>query len=263
MPKPELEFFRPDHLPWQPVGGSTTGGAGGEGVMQKILSHDARTGDVTRLLRFDAGVETKETITHDFWEEVWIVEGTLVDLGKGQTFTAGMYACRPPGMIHGPYRVPAGGCVTFEIRYGKQMGGQTTMADEIRRVDYFYVQVPNKPGEGARALNVLREAGVNLLAFSGFPAGRGAQMDFVPEDAAAFRQVARKAKWKLTGPKKAFLVAGDDRPGVVADVMQRLADAKINVTAIDAVCAGTGRYGAILWVAPKDVTRAAKVLGAR
>lgn len=136
------------------------------------------------------------------------------------------------------------------------------MADDIRRVDYFYVQVPNKPGEGARVLGALRDAGVNLLAFSGFPEGRGAQMDFVPEDAAAFRQAARNATWKLKGPKKAFLVAGDDRPGVVAELMRKLADAKINVTAIDAVSAGSGRYGAILWVAPRDVGRAAKALGA-
>ena len=116
MPKPELEFFIPDRVAWEPVAPSATGGAGGSGVRQKILSRDAETGDVTRLLRFDAGVETTETIAHDFWEEVFILEGELIDLGKGQTFTAGMYACRPPGMIHGPYRVPAG-CTTFEIRY--------------------------------------------------------------------------------------------------------------------------------------------------
>jgi hypothetical protein len=30
-----------------------------------------------------------------------------------------MYACRPPGMIHGPYRVPKG-CVTLEMRYYKK-----------------------------------------------------------------------------------------------------------------------------------------------
>jgi len=87
-------------------------------VSQKILSRN-EDGDVTRLLRFDAGVETSGTITHDFWEEVWILEGELMDLGKGQTFTAGMYACRPPGMVHGPYRVPKG-CVTFEVRYFKR-----------------------------------------------------------------------------------------------------------------------------------------------
>jgi len=118
MPKPEHEFFRPDALPWQPVSGSATGGAGGPGVHEKILARDPDTGDVTRLLRFAAGVESSETITHDFWEEVWILEGELIDLGKRQTFTAGMYACRPPGMVHGPYRVPRG-CLTFEIRYRK------------------------------------------------------------------------------------------------------------------------------------------------
>jgi hypothetical protein len=135
------------------------------------------------------------------------------------------------------------------------------MADTVRLVEYFYVMAPQKPGVGAALLAEVRQAGVNLLAFTGFPSGRGAQIDFVPEDAAAFRAVAKKAKWKLTGPKRALLVMGDDRPGVIAELMQRLADAKINVTAIDALCAGAGRYGAILWVAPRDVTKAARALG--
>lgn len=136
------------------------------------------------------------------------------------------------------------------------------MADTIQRVEYFYVHAPNKPGEGARALATLKEAGVNLLAFSGFPSGQRSQLDFVPADAAAFRQVARRARWKLTGPKRAFLIQGDDRIGAVSDALATLAGAKINVTAIDAVCAGAGRYGAILWVSPRDFNRAAKALGA-
>jgi hypothetical protein len=43
--------------------------------------------------------------------------------------------------------------------------------------------------------------------------------------------------------------------------MQKLADAKINVTAIQAVTAGMGRYGAIFWVKPRDTNKAAKALG--
>jgi hypothetical protein len=136
------------------------------------------------------------------------------------------------------------------------------MAESIRRVQYFYVMAPDKPGEGARALQTLREAGVNLLAFSGFPAGKRAQLDFVPEDPAAFRAAARKAKWKVTGPKVGFLIEGDDRTGVMADLYAKLAAARINITASDAVCAGAGRFGAILWVKARDVNRTAKVLGA-
>lgn len=136
------------------------------------------------------------------------------------------------------------------------------MAETVRRVQYFYIMAPDRPGEGARALQVLREAGVGLLAFSGFPVGRRAQLDFVPEDPAAFRAAARKARWKVTGPKVAFLVEGDDRTGVMAELLGKLAEAEINVVASDAVVAGAGRFGAILWVKPGDLRRAAKLLGA-
>jgi hypothetical protein len=136
------------------------------------------------------------------------------------------------------------------------------MADTVQRVEYFYVQVPNKAGEGMRYLSALSEAGINLLAFSGFPEGRGSQLDFLPADAAAFRGFARRSKWKITGPKRAFLLSGDDRVGVVADIHKKLANSKINVTAIDAVCAGAGRYGAILWVTARDYNKAATLLGA-
>jgi hypothetical protein len=135
------------------------------------------------------------------------------------------------------------------------------MADTVRLVDYFYVTVPNTAGEGARILATLKDAGVNLLAFSGFPEGRRAQLDFIPADAAAFKQVAKQAKWKVVGPKRGFLLHGDDRVGAVADLLGRLAAAKISLTAMDAVGVADGRYGAIFWVAPKDVKKAAALLG--
>ncbi len=136
------------------------------------------------------------------------------------------------------------------------------MADTVRQVDYFYVQVPHRAGEAAKALRALKDAGVNLLAFSGFPEGRRAQLDFIPADAAAFKRVAKANKWKAVGPKRGFLIQGDDRVGAIAEIVETLADAKINVTAIDAVCAN-GRYGALCWVAPRDVRKAAQILGAQ
>ena len=136
------------------------------------------------------------------------------------------------------------------------------MADSIRIAQYFYVETPNQPGVGASMLATLRDAGVNLVAFSGFPSGRKAQIDFVPENAETFRAAAKAAKWKVVGPKKCFIVSGADRPGAVAEMLTRLSQAKINVTAVDAVCATGGAYGAILWVEQRDVAKAAKALGA-
>ena len=136
------------------------------------------------------------------------------------------------------------------------------MAETVRKVDYFYIETPDKPGEGAKVLAALRDAGVNLLGFTGFPRRRKAQIDFIPEDAVTFKTAARKAGLKLSAKKTGFLIQGDDRPGAFADIMGKLAAVNINVTASDAVCAGEGRYGAMLWVKPADVRKAAKALGA-
>lgn len=135
------------------------------------------------------------------------------------------------------------------------------MPDTVRLVDYFYVAVPDKPGEGTRILGRLKKAGVYLLSVHTFPKGRRAQVDFVPSNPAAFRTAAKRARWKVTGPKKAFLIQGNDRTGALVQYFAKLGAAKINVTAMDALGAGAKRFGAIIWVKARDVKRAAKALG--
>ena len=135
------------------------------------------------------------------------------------------------------------------------------MAETITRVDYFYIETPNKPGEAARVLNAIKDAGINLLAFSGFPKGRRAQLDFIPADPVAFAKCAKKAGCKLSKKKSGFLIQGENRIGAGADLLKKLADAKINVTAISAICAGKNQYAALLWVKAPDLKRAAKALG--
>lgn len=137
------------------------------------------------------------------------------------------------------------------------------MADTVRRVDYYYATVPDAPGEGQRILAALEESGVNLLAFLGFPVGSGrSQIDLVPEDPQSLRDAADRAGITLSEAKRAFLVQGDDRVGAVADTTAKLAEANVNVTAVAATAAGSGRFGLIVWVAPDDYERAAGALGA-
>lgn len=137
------------------------------------------------------------------------------------------------------------------------------MADTVQRVEYYYVTVRDTAGEGDRILSALKERGINLLAYLGFPAGGGqSQIDLVPEDPASFRQAADQAGLTLSQAKRAFLIQGDDRVGAVTDTTAKLAGANINITAAAATSAGSGRYGMILWVAPAEYERAAGVLGA-
>jgi len=135
------------------------------------------------------------------------------------------------------------------------------MADQIRRIEYFYVEVPDKPGEGVRVLGALKEAGVNLLSFTAFPTGSGkAQIDLVPQDAQALQKAVKNTGYQLSASKQAFFVQGENRAGAAADVLRKLSAAGINVRAANGAAAPAG-FGLILWVAPNDYAKAAQALG--
>lgn len=95
------------------------------GIQQKILSgsldEQRNSGNRSRLLRFAPGVYTIKPFVHDYWEEVFLVSGDLIvgndEKGEGgESFRPFTYACRPPGVHHGPFK-SIGGCVLFEIHY--------------------------------------------------------------------------------------------------------------------------------------------------
>jgi len=68
---------------------------------------------------------------------------------------------------------------------------------------------------------------------------------------------------KLSKRKTGFLLQGKDRVGAMTKPLATLAKAKINVTAMDAVVSGRGRFAAIFWVKKKSIAKAARLLHAR
>jgi hypothetical protein len=112
MNKPEIEFTPVTDIDYTECPG------GNPLITERILATDPATGIATRILRYEPGADSTAmgVQKHDFWEEVYILEGSLTDLRLGQTFHAGQFACRPPGMPHGPWR-SEDGVTTYEVRY--------------------------------------------------------------------------------------------------------------------------------------------------
>lgn len=120
MNKPHIEFERLDMtLGWEiPQGYPST-------IQQKILASDIdetrKVGSRTRLLRFAPGAFTTTPFVHDHWEEVFLISGDL-SVGSdssgmgGESFVSFTYACRPPGVHHGPFSSKQG-CILFEMHY--------------------------------------------------------------------------------------------------------------------------------------------------
>src|SRR3990172_9395455 len=103
-------------------------------------------------------------------------------------------------------------------------GWRCVMADRVRKVRYCYVKGGARAGQGAAVLGALRKAGIDLLAFSGFPTRGGkAQIGLVAQDPAAVRRVAQREGGRLSAPKKAFLVQGSGRVGACHHHLKKLA----------------------------------------
>ncbi len=98
------------------------------GIAEKILADDrdleARTGKRTRLLRLAAGVQTPGAHAHDYWEEIYVISGSMIE-GTPETgerrVTAPAYACRAPGFMHGPVRTDEA-CLLIEFSWYPDKG---------------------------------------------------------------------------------------------------------------------------------------------
>src|SRR5207249_8957555 len=157
--KPELEFFPVVSMKWTPVAGNVSG------LYERVLALDALSGVATRMLRFDPGTDTSANgiVIHDFWEEVYILEGSISDISLGKKFTAGMYACRPPGMKHGPWKTEEG-CTTFEVRYHL-------------RPAFFFCFVPSSRAASDGVL-AMKLAVPDMISNSYFPALAAVELGF-------------------------------------------------------------------------------------
>jgi hypothetical protein len=109
MPKPAIEFSPVAAVAWEPVS---------PGVSQRLLARDSDGVGLTRILRWEPGFESTEPAVHDYVEEVYILSGSMYDTTLERTFSAGRYACRPPGLVHGPW-TSAEGCEMLEVRYAQ------------------------------------------------------------------------------------------------------------------------------------------------
>lgn len=108
--KEEFRDINERSLEWVKIPGSN------DLAFEKILNRDLSTGVYTRLLKFHPGYEGAAETEHEFWEEVYVIEGEMIEKKRTIKQTAGNYECMPPHTKHGPYASKKG-CIMFEVSY--------------------------------------------------------------------------------------------------------------------------------------------------
>jgi len=133
----------------------------------------------------------------------------------------------------------------------------------VRRIDYYYTTVNERPAEAYSMLRNLAHLGVNFVALTLVPMGPDStQLTLFPADPLKLVDAARKAGLALNGPHAALLVQEEDELGALATIHGKLHDAGVEVFMSSGVTDGRGYYGYTIYVRPEHSERAAQVLKA-
>jgi hypothetical protein len=97
-------------------------------------------------------------------------------------------------------------------------------------VNTFIVDLKNKPGELAKVTEAIAQQGIDITAFSGSTCGDSGALALVTDNEASTRQALSDGQWKFHTVElvEASLAS---RPGSLAEVTRRLANAGVNVEA--------------------------------
>ena len=131
----------------------------------------------------------------------------------------------------------------------------------VERVDVWAATIEDRPGSLAKALATLRDAGADLHFIIARRTQSGKGVLFVTP-LRGDREVAAAAQmgFNVANTLHCVRVMGRDRPGVAAELAQKLAEARINVRGFSGSVIGTQFLAYVALDSLEDANRAAGIL---
>ena len=91
------------------------------------------------------------------------------------------------------------------------------------------IEVDNEPGALARVTAAISDAGVNIAAATCTGAAQKAEMHILVPHAEAAKHALALANLAVTSEREVVVVEAQDRPGALADLARRVAEAGIDL----------------------------------
>lgn len=135
------------------------------------------------------------------------------------------------------------------------------MALEIKRVEFYNFIVKDHAKDGSKLLTIIAGAGVSLHAFKAVPLdSKNTQFTLFPDDSLKMINGAKKGNIKFDGPHSALLIKGDEVPGALSRIYEKLSQAGILVKESYGIADINEGYGVVLYLKKDDYESAISVL---
>lgn len=130
-----------------------------------------------------------------------------------------------------------------------------------RIVIYFKTPLEDRPGTLLAVAKEMKSKKIGLRAMWGYGTmpGKG-ELYCIPKDPDKFRKAFKGSEVPVE-EGSGFFVKGSDKTGALVKTLEAIAKGGVNIVAVHAIASG-GKYGSFLRVAPADIEKTAKALGA-
>ena len=91
------------------------------------------------------------------------------------------------------------------------------------------VVLPNRPGTGAELTEAIARAGVNLDGACAVGTGSDSIVHLLAGDTGAVRRAIEGTGFEVRDERDVVITDIENRPGALAEILRRLADAQVNV----------------------------------
>jgi hypothetical protein len=127
----------------------------------------------------------------------------------------------------------------------------------LLKTEYYQVLITDDSHAATKMLSCIAGTGISLLAYKSMYLGnKQTRFTLFSMKTDEMIKAVRSKGHQIDGPYPGLFVAGDDIPGALADIFDKLAEKDIIIEESSGIANINNGYGVVLYVNEKDIDRA-------
>lgn len=132
---------------------------------------------------------------------------------------------------------------------------------DLVNTEYYHVLIDEDSQAATKMLSCISGTGISLLAYqSKYIGKKRTQFTLLSLKTNEMIDAVRSKGYEIDGPYPSLFLTGDDIPGALADIFDRLAEEGVLVEESSGIANINQGYGVVLYLKEADIARASRAL---
>jgi aspartokinase len=139
----------------------------------------------------------------------------------------------------------------------RRIQGRLILKPHPMKTEYYHVLIDDDSHAATKMLSCIAGTGISLLAYKSRRLGdKRTQFTLFSEKTNEMIDAVRSKGYAIEGPYPSLFIVGDDVPGALADIFDKLAEKNVLIEESSGIANINNGYGVVLYLNEKDIDKA-------